>query len=217
MPKKDYSFISRTEWQLEFGGKIASSTPKETSFQKALFSHCALSMMPVRSAVCTPSGTVYELENILAWILKHSTDPQTGSPLKRADLVKLEFASNKSGRFHCPVTGKEFTEHSHIVTNTATGNVYSFDAHRAINCGEDDESWIDPVSEVPIRRKDLIVLQDPKAIQNIYRFHYVAQEKAASEGRVKRGLKKECAVSKESSVKKIVKSAGSQLPKAFDY
>jgi peptidyl-prolyl cis-trans isomerase-like protein 2 len=48
-------------------------------------------------------------------------------------LIKLNFHKNEEGKYHCPVTYKEFNEFSHIVAVRETGNVYSNDAYIQLN------------------------------------------------------------------------------------
>jgi len=62
------------------------------------------------------------------FIRKHHKSPVTGDPLSGKDLVHLHFAKNPEGAFVCPVTGKEFTDHSRICAIRTTGNVFSWDA-----------------------------------------------------------------------------------------
>ena len=65
---------------------------------------------------------------IVPYIKKHKKNPITGAPLQQTDLVKLVFHKNEQEEYHCPITYKQFTDHSHIVAVKETGNVYSYQA-----------------------------------------------------------------------------------------
>ena len=68
-------------------------------------------------------------------------DPITGKPMTSKDLVPLIFHKNdkgncansnhydfSKGKFHCPVTYKEFTDFTHIVAIKTSGHVYAWEA-----------------------------------------------------------------------------------------
>ncbi len=64
------------------------------------------------------------------------------------------------------------------------------------------------------------MIQDPKAVDNLYEFQYlVEQQKKPIELSKKQSVvsKQDSGVKKVSLVKKAVKSQTNQLPKAFDY
>ena len=63
------------------------------------------------------------------------------------------------GEYCCPITGKVFTEHTHIVAVKPTGNVYSWDAVEQLNIKP--KSWKDLITDEPFTRKDIIEIQDP--------------------------------------------------------
>lgn len=57
------------------------------------------------------------------------------------------------------MTGKVFTDHTHIVAVKTTGNVYAWEAVEELNVKA--KNWKDLMSEEPFTRKDIIHLQDP--------------------------------------------------------
>jgi hypothetical protein len=63
------------------------------------------------------------------------------------------------GEYACPVTGKVFTEHTHIVAVKPTGNVYAWDSVDQL-CIK-PKNWKDLLTDEPFTRKDIITLQDP--------------------------------------------------------
>lgn len=70
---------------------------KNTVLAKLPFDHCALTLKPFETPVCTTDGTVYELLAIIPFIRQHGTDPMTGKKLSPGDLVRLNFARNNDG------------------------------------------------------------------------------------------------------------------------
>jgi peptidyl-prolyl cis-trans isomerase-like protein 2 len=95
--------------------------------------------------------------NIVPWLKKYKNDPITGKPLSAKDLIKLNFYKNSEGKFHCPITYKEFTDFTHIVAIRQTGNVYSYDAIKELNITP--KYWKDLISGEPFTKKDIITLQ----------------------------------------------------------
>ena len=85
--------------------------------------------------------------------------------------MKLNYHRNDEGQYHCPITYKQFTDHSHIVAVRETGNVYSFDAYQQFN--KQPQWYHDLLTSkrlLPIRLiddkfdpKKVITLQDPKS------------------------------------------------------
>jgi hypothetical protein len=63
------------------------------------------------------------------------------------------------GEYACPVTGKVFTEHTHIVAIKPSGNVYAWDSLDQL-CIK-PKNWKDLLTDEPFSRKDIITLQDP--------------------------------------------------------
>lgn len=59
----------------------------------------------------------------MPYIKKHGKNPVTGLPLTSKDLFKLKFHKNTDGQYACPVTGKVFNEHTHIVAIKPSGTI----------------------------------------------------------------------------------------------
>lgn len=53
--------------------------------------------------------------------------------MTQSELIKLNFFKNEQGEYHCPVTYKTFTDHTHIIAIRETGNVYSYEAYLQLN------------------------------------------------------------------------------------
>ena len=90
-------------------------------------------MAPFKDPYATADGTIFDLLNIVPYLRKHGKNPLTGQPLQQKELVKLNFSKNDKGDYHCPVTFKTFTDHSHIIAVRETGNVFSYDAYKELN------------------------------------------------------------------------------------
>jgi peptidyl-prolyl cis-trans isomerase-like 2 len=54
----------------------------------------------------------------------NNTNPVTQEPLQPSDLITLHYSRKPNGEIHDPISFKPFSEHSHIVAITTTGNVF---------------------------------------------------------------------------------------------
>ncbi|KAI8928192.1 hypothetical protein BC831DRAFT_397802 [Entophlyctis helioformis] len=178
--KSDKMYISRSEWQTDFGCVKVGAKPlaRGSLFKRLPFSCCALSLLPFETPVCSPAGTVYDLLAIVPWIARHASDPVSGAPLAASDLVRLSFTRSPDDpdAFICPVTFKTLTDNSHIVAIRTSGNVYAYEAVDSLNIRT--KNWKDLLSGVPFTRADIITLQDPHniAARNINDFHHVRND-----------------------------------------
>ncbi|KAF2140535.1 uncharacterized protein K452DRAFT_288614 [Aplosporella prunicola CBS 121167] len=161
----DKLYITHSEWASEdaysasYGSGVNKSKAVGASFRRLPFNFCALSLQPFSHPVCTATGTIFDLTNILPWLKKHGTNPVDGSPLKSSELVKLNFAKNDDDEYVDPVTYKVFTENTHIVALRNSGNVFAWDTVERLNIKA--KNWRDLVSDDEFTRKDIITLQDP--------------------------------------------------------
>ena len=173
--------ITHSEWASEdaysasAGSGLAKSKTADTSFKRLPFNFCAVSLQPFVNPVCTSDGTIFDIDNITAWLETHNTNPVTGKALKVKDLIKLNFAKNDEGDMGDPVTYKVFTNNTHIVALGNTGNVFSYDSVERLNIKA--KMWRDLVSDEEFGRKDIITLQDPQNLEsrNLSSFNYVKQ------------------------------------------
>jgi len=134
-----------------------------------------LSLQEWTDPVCTLDGTIYELTSIMKWLKRYKVDPVSGEPLRAGDLVALHVHKNAQGKFHCPITFKEFTDYTKIVAVRVSGHVYAWEAVQRLNI--DAKNWKDLVTGDPFTRKDLIILQDPTDPNkgNVQMFYHVKQ------------------------------------------
>ncbi|KAL4901642.1 hypothetical protein BDW74DRAFT_170090 [Aspergillus multicolor] len=147
----------------------------DASFKRLPFKFCSLSLQPFEHPVCTHSGTIFDLTNILPWIKKHGTNPVDGTSLKGSDLIKLTIAKNDAGEYIDPVTYKVLTDNTHVVALRNTGNVFAWDTVERLNIK--GKMWRDLVSDEEFSRKDIITLQDPQNIESrdLSRFNYIKE------------------------------------------
>ncbi|OCK85655.1 hypothetical protein K432DRAFT_377426 [Lepidopterella palustris CBS 459.81] len=166
----DKLYITHSEWSSEdaYGTSRGANSSKSkavgASFKRLPFNFCAVSLQPFTDPVCTSTGTIFDLTHILTWLQKHSTNPIDGTPLKRSDLITLNFAKNEDNEYVDPVTFKVFTDNTHIVALKNTGNVFAWDTIERLNIKA--KNWQDLVSDQEFSRKDIITLQDPQNIES---------------------------------------------------
>jgi peptidyl-prolyl cis-trans isomerase-like 2 len=141
------------------------------------FNFCAASLQPFKNPVCTPDGTIFDVEVIGAWLETHSTNPVNGEPLNAKDLIKLNFARNAvtdskvatpgDGDVDLidPVSFKAFTDSTHIVAirHGSYANVFAWDTVEKMNIKA--KMWRDLVDDTEFKRSDIITLQDPQNTQ----------------------------------------------------
>ncbi|KAF2851796.1 peptidyl-prolyl cis-trans isomeras-like protein-like 2 [Plenodomus tracheiphilus IPT5] len=170
----DKLYITHSEWSSSdaFGTSRGANSANRNSaaglsstFKRLPFNYCAVSLQPFTDPVCTSSGTIFDLTQILTWLSKHpDTNPVDGTPLKRADLVTLNFTKNEDGEYVDPVTYKVFTDNTHIIALRKSGNVFAWDTVERLNIKA--KNWTDLVSDEEFTRKDIITLQDPQNIES---------------------------------------------------
>ncbi|XP_031426157.1 RING-type E3 ubiquitin-protein ligase PPIL2 [Clupea harengus] len=169
--QKDKMYITCSEYTNFYGGR-RNVIPK-ANFRRLPFDHCSLCLQPFEYPMCTTEGVVFDLMSIVPWIKKFGTNPATGEKLEAKSLIKLNFAKNQEGKYHCPVLYTIFNNNSHIVTNKVTGNVYSNEAVEQLNIKT--KSFRDLLTDEPFTRQDLITLQDPTNLDkfNVSDFFHV--------------------------------------------
>ncbi|KEZ42636.1 Peptidyl-prolyl cis-trans isomerase-like 2 [Scedosporium apiospermum] len=179
----DKLYITHSEWSSSdaysastgssAGAKSRSGTSSST-FRRLPFNFCAASLQPFKNPVCTPDGTIFDVEVIGAWLEKRGTNPVTGEPLKKKDLIKLNFTRNADvdsrgaglsdglGDLVDPVTYKVFTDNTHIVAirHGSYANVFAWDTVERMNIKA--KMWRDLLDDEPFTRADIITLQDPQ-------------------------------------------------------
>jgi peptidyl-prolyl cis-trans isomerase-like protein 2 len=190
----DKLYITHSEWSSSdaysasvgagAGSRAASKTDSNASFKRLPFNFCAASLQPFKHPVCTPDGTIFDVEVISSWLEKHgNTNPVTGGPLSPKDLIALKFARNgdsssaadNQGDLIDPVSFKVFTDNTHIVAirHGTYANVFAWDTVERMNIKP--KMWRDLVDDQEFSRKDIITLQDPQnaASRDMSRFKFL--------------------------------------------
>jgi peptidyl-prolyl cis-trans isomerase-like protein 2 len=168
----DKLYITHSEWassdaySASAGSGVKQSDGAHASFKRLPFTFCALSLQPFKTPVCTADGLIFDHENIIRWLMTHDTNPVNGQPLKKSDLIKLQFAKNDAGEYVDPVTFKVFTDNTHIVAvrHGDSANAFAFDTVERLNIKA--KMWRDLVSDEEFARKDIITLQDPQNLES---------------------------------------------------
>ncbi|GAB5034831.1 peptidyl-prolyl cis-trans isomerase-like 2 [Nannochloropsis oceanica] len=181
---KDRMFLTATEWK-ELGGK--RETAGRSSYRPLAFDSCALSLQPFETPVCTPEGVLFDILNLFPYVQKHKKSPITGESMTSKEIVRLNMAKNNGGKWHCPVTFKEFTDHTHVVAVKPSGNVYAYEAVEELNIKR--KNWTDLMTGEPFTRKDIITLQDPgnathMSLRDISNFKHLEEMRAEEAARV---------------------------------
>ncbi|KAJ5946787.1 Peptidyl-prolyl cis-trans isomerase-like 2 [Penicillium verhagenii] len=133
----DKLYITHSEWASEdaFSASAGAGVGKarrggpHAAFKRLPFNFCSLSLQPFAHPVCTHTGIIFDLTNIIPWIKKHGTNPVDGSPLKSSDLIKLTIAKNEEGEgklWRDLVTDEEFSRKD-IITLQDPQNIESRD------------------------------------------------------------------------------------------
>ncbi|SPO01074.1 related to peptidylprolyl isomerase (cyclophilin)-like [Cephalotrichum gorgonifer] len=176
----DKLYITHSEWSssdsfsASSGAAGAAKRGAPGSFRRLPFNFCAASLQPFKNPVCTPDGTIFDVEVISAWLEKNPTNPVNGEPLKAKDLIKLNFARNAgsdsrgagmsdgAGDLVDPVTFKVFTDNTHIVAvrHGTYANVFAWETVERMNVKA--KMWRDLVDDEEFSRADIITLQDPQ-------------------------------------------------------
>ncbi|OTB08402.1 hypothetical protein M426DRAFT_317023 [Hypoxylon sp. CI-4A] len=209
----DKLYITHSEWSSSDAYTASTgsrSGPNGASFKRLPFNFCAASLQPFKNPVCTPDGTIFDIEVISKWLENHKTNPVNGEPLAARDLIKLNFARNGDvdskgsdglgndgkGDLIDPVTFKILTDNTHIVAirHGTYANVFAWETVERMNIKA--KMWRDLVDDAEFGRSDIITLQDPQnaASRDLTQFQHLkdggdalltkAQEEERNEGNV---------------------------------
>jgi len=153
---KDGLHLRPTEWAEDGRGFKAR---KQSPYAKLPLHCCALSLQPFETPVATRDGEVFEARNIIAYIKRFGVNPVSGGKLETKELTPVHFHKNEEGKFHCPVTFKVFTHHSHVALNIASGHVYSWDTVEQLN--RKVKNFTDLITSQKFEWEQIIRIQDP--------------------------------------------------------
>ena len=86
------------------------------------------------------------------------TGPTTALPLSLSALIPITYHKNPTtGSYYDPITYKPFNEHTHIVVNIKSGNVYSWESVGLLGVKKKDMK--DLLTGEEFERGDLVTLQ----------------------------------------------------------
>jgi peptidyl-prolyl cis-trans isomerase-like 2 len=167
---KDKLYIVASEYASDWGGYKTQNN--KLPFRCLPFDCCFLSLLPFKNPLGTVDGLVFDAEEITTYIKQYGHNPITGKPLTMKDLFVLRFHKNSEGKYFCPVTEKQFNNHSFIVANRKTGHVYSNEAIDIL-CRK-TKHWFDLITNEPFTATDLVIIQNPNnyALREIENFYY---------------------------------------------
>lgn len=117
---------------------------------------------------------VFDCDVIVEFLEKHQLHPITGSKVTVKDLIELKFYKNNEDQYHCPVLYKLFNQHSKIVVNKRTGNVYSYEAYQQLNLKP--KNFKDLLTDEQFEKDDIVTIQDPDRAEEkwtVSNFYYV--------------------------------------------
>src|SRR5208337_1755581 len=72
--------ITHSEWSssdaysASAGSNVSQKAPNGSNFKRLPFNFCAASLQPFSHPVCTPEGTIFDVEVISQWLEKHGTN-----------------------------------------------------------------------------------------------------------------------------------------------
>lgn len=161
----DKLFITHSEWSgadlhSAGGGKAVSASSILTHQATALpFWTCSISQQPIDEdcGVCDAEGHVFDIKNIMPYILRQKLNPVTGEELASAkSLTKLKLTKSESGAYIDPVTFKEFQRLSEVVVVKVSGQVYFAGTIREM-CVKPGH-MVDLVTDQPFTKSDVLKL-----------------------------------------------------------
>lgn len=166
----DKLFITHSEWSgadlhSAAGGKASNTNGSSQLTKKAAalpFWTCSISQQPIDRdcGVCDADGHVFDIKNIMPYILRQKLNPVTGAKLESpATLTKLKITTDgdDGGKYIDPVTFKEFQRLSEAVVIKVSGQVYFASTIKDM-CLKPG-NLVDLVTDEPFKRTDVIKLQ----------------------------------------------------------
>ncbi|GAB65878.1 cyclophilin [Plasmodium cynomolgi strain B] len=120
--------------------------------------HNCISLRPFSDPYCDEDGRLYDKKSVLEEMAKGKEERKKAeSTIDLKNLIKANFYKHNN-EYICPVTRKYFNQHSKIILNKKTGNVYSAEIYKLF---QNKKDMFDPITHDPMQKTDLIVLQDP--------------------------------------------------------
>lgn len=159
----DKLFITHSEWSQgdhsSSSGKKSSKLLPTQAISSLPFWTCSISQQPIDKdcGVCDSEGHVFDIKNIMPYILRQKINPVTGERLdSSSELTKLKITQNDSGAYIDPVTYKEFQPLSKCAVIKSSGHVYLMSTIKEM-CLKNN-NLVDLVTETPFVKSDIIEL-----------------------------------------------------------
>lgn len=160
----DKLFITHSEWaqgnHSSSSGKGTASSGLSAAVAALPFWTCSVSQQPIDKdcGVCDAHGNVFDIKNIMPYIMRSKMNPVTRESLASAgELTKLKIASNDQGKYIDPVSFREFQPLSTAVVIKSTGNVYLMSTIKEM-CLKPG-NLVDLVTEAPFTKSDVLKLK----------------------------------------------------------
>lgn len=117
----------------------------------------------------------------MSYLRKYKRDPISGEPATAVDYTALHFHKDAEDRFVCPVTQKQFTDHTTIVAIRSSGHVYAREAIDELCIKA--KHWFDLLTDEPFTRADIITIQDPHDTETraLANFHHLTEGHTAAD------------------------------------
>ncbi|CAG9480714.1 peptidyl-prolyl cis-trans isomerase, putative [Plasmodium vivax] len=152
---KDKLYILQSEYRRD---ALIKKQHKSRNSTFLPFNYCCISLRPFSDPYCDEDGRLYDKKSVLEEMAKGKDERKKEEPtIDLKNLIKANFYKHNN-EYICPVTRKYFNQHSKIILNKKTGNVYSSEIYKLF---QNKKDMFDPITHDPMEKTDLIVLQDP--------------------------------------------------------
>ncbi|KJP85524.1 hypothetical protein AK88_04833 [Plasmodium fragile] len=152
---KDKLYILQSEYRRD---ALIKKQHKSRNSTFLPFNYCCISLRPFSDPYCDEDGRLYDKKSVLEQMAKGEEERKKTEPrIDLKNLIKANFYKHNN-EYICPVTRKYFNQHSKIILNKKTGNVYSSEIYKLF---QNKKDMFDPITHDPMEKTDLIVLQDP--------------------------------------------------------
>lgn len=164
----DKLYITRSECQTGefFGAKNNFNRNTPNSFcdleEESCYNLeiCNLTLRPWDKPVCTLEGVIYDYLAILEYLDdENDFDPITGNNLSKKSLIEIKNQVD-AGKIICPITFRELKGANNPILLKCTGYIYDRQIIDDI-CKENVQHWVDPMTDIPFKRSDILILKKP--------------------------------------------------------
>ncbi|SBT71084.1 peptidyl-prolyl cis-trans isomerase, putative [Plasmodium malariae] len=151
---KDKLYILQSEYRRD---ALIKKQLKAKSVTYLPFNYCCLSLKPFSDPYCDEDGRLYDKKSVLEEMSRAEEKDKKKCTVDIKNLIKANFYKHNN-QYICPITRKYFNQHTKIILNKKTGNVYSSEIYKLF---QNKNEMFDPISHDSMNKSDFIVLQDP--------------------------------------------------------